>query len=538
MFWVLAVLYMAGSRIGARIFLQAHRAVNERAVIYGAGEAGARLASALVGSTETVAVAFVDDNPLLHRTVINGLAVHAPRELPELISGMAVSRVLLAMPSLSVRRKHQILRKLEPLGLHVQTVPAINDLASGRANVDEIREVDAAELLGRDPVPPRPELLSRCIRGKAVLVTGAGGSIGSELCRQIIELQPRRLVLLDNSEPALYKIEQEVLLKAQEAGIATEIVGLLGSVCRRQRIREILSIFQVQTVYHAAAYKHVPIVEENVIAGVDNNIFGTLRVAEESANAGVETFVLISTDKAVSPTNVMGATKRFAELVLQGLALHAHKTRYCMVRFGNVLDSSGSVVPLFREQIRRGGPVTVTHPEITRFFMTIPEAAQLVLHAGAMAEGGDVFLLEMGKPVKIADLARRMIKLTGMQVRDENNPEGDIEIEYIGLRPAEKLYEELLIDSDAVGTDHPRIMRAMEKSLPWTEVCRFLEQFRVCVDNMDADAARKILRMAVEEYAPKIKNQDLVWIERSRQAIIQSADVVTPIDKHRIQRGD
>jgi FlaA1/EpsC-like NDP-sugar epimerase len=360
------------------------------------------------------------------------------------------------------------------------------------------------------------DLLSKCIAGKVVLVTGAGGSIGSELCRQIVLQKPRRLVLFELSELALYTIDRELRQMVSARGLDVEIVALLGSVQHRLRMREVMQVYGVNTVYHAAAYKHVPLVEQNMIDGIQNNVFGTWYTAEAAIEAKVETFVLVSTDKAVLPTNVMGASKRLAELVLQGLHQRSPSTRFCMVRFGNVLESSGSVVPLFREQIRMGGPITVTHPEIIRYFMTIPEAAQLVIQAGAMGEGGDVFVLDMGKPVKIDDLARRLVNLMGLTVRDENDPDGDIEIQYTGLRPAEKLYEELLIGNNVTGTQHPRIMRAIEESLSWRKVQEYLEQLHLATQTFNCARAREILCQAVNGYTPACRVEDLVWQQREQ----------------------
>jgi len=406
----------------------------------------------------------------------------------------------------------------------VQTVPSVGDLVSGSARVADVREVDAADLLCRDPVPPNEALLVACIRGKRVMVTGAGGSIGSELCRQILRARPRALLLLEMSELALYNIDRELRLAAQREDIAVEILPLLGNAHHKYRVREILQNFQVETVYHAAAYKHVPIVEHNIIEGLHNNVYSTWHAAEAALECKVETFVLISTDKAVNPTNVMGATKRFAEIVLQGLQQRGATTRFCMVRFGNVLESSGSVVPLFREQIRRGGPVTVTHPDVIRYFMTIPEAAQLVLQAGAMAKGGDVFVLDMGKPIRITELARRMIQLSGLTVRDEANPDGDIEIQFTGLRPAEKLFEELLIGKNVTGTEHPMIMRAVEHALPWPRVEELLEEVGTAMRRFDCRAAREVLMQAVEEYRPSTDIQDLVWARRPQVVALPEKD--------------
>jgi len=393
----------------------------------------------------------------------------------------------------------------------VKSIPSMFELVSGVAKVDEIREIGIEDLLGRDTVQPETHLLKQCIAGKSVMVTGAGGSIGSELCRQILTQTPTNLVLFEESEFALYQIEQELSAVNQAWGGKVRIVPILGSVTHRHRMEHVLRAFGVQTVYHAAAYKHVPLVEHNLIEGVLNNVFGTWRTADAAKNAGVETFVLISTDKAVRPTNVMGASKRFAELVLQAFSRDGGATRYCMVRFGNVLGSSGSVVPLFKKQIALGGPLTVTHPEITRYFMTIPEAAGLVLQAGAMGQGGDVFVLDMGATVRIVDLARRMIHLSGLDVRDESNPEGDIEIQFSGLRPGEKLYEELLIGENVSGTEHPLIMRAEEIELPWSFLLKKLEQIDHACHQFDCETVRHILQEVVDGYQPSGGICDHVW---------------------------
>jgi len=409
--------------------------------------------------------------------------------------------------------------------VHLQTVPEISDIAAGRSNVEDIRDVDVSDLLGRDPVPPNEALLDACIRGRSVMVSGAGGSIGSELCRQIVRLGPRQLVLFEMSELALYSIERELRQLIERDQLEVALVPLLGNAHHRGRVREVLQAFRVQTVYHAAAYKHVPIVETNMVEGIHNNVFSTWYTAEAALETGVETFVLISTDKAVNPTNVMGATKRLAELVLQGLHRRGSKTRFCMVRFGNVLDSSGSVVPLFRDQIRNGGPVTVTHPEVIRYFMTIPEAAQLVIQAGSMGEGGDVFVLDMGKPVHIDYLARHMVNLMGLTVRDEENPDGDIEIEYTGLRPAEKLFEELLIGDNVSGTDHPMIMRATEHSLPWESLQPVLDELLNALHRFDCKRVREILDEVVAEYVPASQIEDLVWAKRGPLPLLEDAKV-------------
>ncbi|MEQ9563394.1 MAG: nucleoside-diphosphate sugar epimerase/dehydratase, partial [Woeseiaceae bacterium] len=428
-----------------------------------------------------------------------------------LVEQTGATRILLAIPSASRHRRRAVLERLSDFPVHVQTIPEISDLVSGKAKVDDIRDVEVADLLGRDSVPPDDKLLRASIDGRTVMVTGAGGSIGSELCRQIILLGPRCLVLFEMSEIALYTVESELRRAADAARIDCEIVGLLGSVHHEARVREALQTYKICTVYHAAAYKHVPVVEHNILEGVYNNVFGTLHLAKAAIEAGVDTFVLISTDKAVSPTSVMGATKRLAELILQALQKEYPATCFSMVRFGNVLASSGSVVPLFRDQIRRGGPVTVTHREMIRYFMTIPEAAQLVIQAGSMAKGGDVFVLDMGQPVKIQDLARRMINLMGLTVRDDRNPDGDIAIKYTGLRPAEKLYEELLIGNDVSGTSHPRIMRATESFIDLDELTVLLDELREAALNLDRNLVREVLKRSVTEYAPSNGVEDLVF---------------------------
>ncbi|MFK8016092.1 MAG: polysaccharide biosynthesis protein [Gammaproteobacteria bacterium] len=538
-FWIVAVLYVGGSRFIVRGFLQRDRRRGERVAIYGAGGAGARLASALVGGQEFLPVAFADDGAALHGSVINGIEVFDPADLGRLVEELQISRVLLALPSVSRRRRKQIISKLERLQVHVQTMPNFSDLISGNARVDEIRDVEVADLLGRDTVPPVEELLGACICNKVIMVTGAGGSIGSELCRQILRLGPAKLLLFEISELALYNINGELAaaLERDEYG-DVEVVPLLGSADDKQRVMSVMRSFGVNTVYHAAAYKHVPLVEQNLLQGVCNNVFGTYHTASAAVECNVETFVLVSTDKAVCPTNVMGASKRLAEIVLQGLDDRGVQTRFCMVRFGNVLESSGSVVPLFREQIRRGGPVTVTHKEIIRYFMTIPEAAQLVLQAGSQGLGGDVFVLDMGKPVKIDDLAKRMIHLMGLTVMSEENPEGDIEIKYTGLRPAEKLYEELLIGNNVMGTKHPMIMRAEEKMLPWDEVRRVLDELSKANRELDCEAARRILMGAVDEYRPLSDVVDLVWqgaLEAKQNGRYLAANNVTPLPSKRVQ---
>jgi FlaA1/EpsC-like NDP-sugar epimerase len=508
----LGMLAVGGVRILARQFFTAFSGQDaEPLAIYGAGDSGRQISSALMTSPEYRPVAFIDDNIGLQGAVINGLKVYAPSQLPELIRRFPDLGLLLALPSVARRRRQEILHALAPYGLHVRSLPDMGDILTGTAQAGEIRELDVNDLLGREAVSPNEGLFSACIKRKSVLVTGAGGSIGSELCRQILRSSPSRLVIFELSEIALYQIERELRAIVEEDGLATELIAILGNAQHRDRMRGVMRAYGIETVYHAAAYKHVPIVEENVVEGMHNNVLSTWVTAESAIEAGVEVFVLVSTDKAVNPTNAMGATKRAAEMVLQGLQQRSSATRFAMVRFGNVLASSGSVVPLFQQQIRGGGPVTVTHPDVIRYFMTIPEAAQLVIQAGAMARGGDVFVLDMGQPVRIVDLARRMINLAGRSVRDAANPTGDIEIKFTGLRPAEKLYEELLIGNNVSGTEHPMIMRAVEHSLPWARLEPMVRQMLDLSRDGDAPAALKALRQVVQEYTPANRVHDLVW---------------------------
>jgi FlaA1/EpsC-like NDP-sugar epimerase len=534
----LALLYVGGSRFVARYLFQYSGKNGQPAVrvaLYGAGDMGGRACAALLGGPDYEPVAFIDDKKSLQGSSINGVRVYGSESLPKLVRQHRIDRILLAMPSVTRRRRREILTQLEPLGVHVQSLPNLSDLIAGKAEINELCDVDVSDLLGRDPVPPRPKLFGSCIRGKCVLVTGAGGSIGSELCRQIVRLEPTRLVLFEMSELALYHIQRELEEVAARERLTVEIVPLLGNAHHRHRVREVLAAFAVQTVYHAAAYKHVPIVEHNVVEGIHNNVISTWYTAEAALETGVETFVLISTDKAVNPANVMGATKRLAELVLQALQERTSHTRFCMVRFGNVLASSGSVVPLFQEQIRRGGPVTVTHPDVIRYFMTIPEAAQLVIQAGSMAKGGDVFVLDMGRPVRIDDLARRLVNLMGLTVRDANNPEGDIEIEYTGLRTAEKLFEELLIGSNVTGTDHPMILRAIEHRLVWPRMEQILNDLLVALASFDCHRALALLAESVAEYQAEVDIRDYVW---TRKAILPNAPAAKVADfaaKRRLQ---
>ena len=445
--------------------------------IYGAGAAGQQLAAMLRRAAEYHPVVFLDDAPGFRGRMVEGLPVLSPNDakLAHRLQAKGVQQIYLAIPSLKATQRRRILESLGTLPFHVRSVPALPELMRGGAKLDQLTEISIEDLLGRDPVPPLPGLLEKCIRGKGVLITGGGGSIGSELCRQVLALQPRELVVLEQSEIALYLIEQELLALAGAHGGATGLSFQLGSVTDAPRLQALFAEFDIDTVYHAAAYKHVPIVEHNPAEGLRNNALGTWKVARAAAAAGVGHFVLISTDKAVRPTNVMGATKRVSELIVQALAEEHPGSVFSMVRFGNVLDSSGSVVPLFRKQIENGGPITLTHPEVTRFFMTIPEAVQLVIQAGAMARGGEVFVLDMGEPVKILDLATKMVRLSGLTLRDDTNPQGNIAIEVTGLRPGEKLYEELLIGGDVSGTEHPRILRARERRADWKRLEEELE---------------------------------------------------------------
>lgn len=510
-FWAFSLILIVGGRLVARLFLSRRNISRESVIIYGAGRAGAQLVTALGDGDDYLPVALIDDDQRLQGKKIYGLTVYSPNKLMELVNRKGASGVLLAIPSASRRRRRQVLQRLSEFPVHVQTMPDMRDIVSGKSRVDDVKDIDVEELLGRNPVPPNASLMGACITGKVVMVTGAGGSIGSELCYQILKLAPKRLLLFELSEAALYTVDRKARHLLQKKKIDCDIVALLGSVHHEHRVREVMAAFDVKTVYHAAAYKHVPIVEQNLFEGIHNNIFGTLYAANAAIDAGVESFVLISTDKAVNPTNTMGATKRFAELILQALHTQTRNTQFSIVRFGNVLESSGSVVPLFKEQIKNGGPVTVTHRDIIRYFMTIPEAAQLVIQAGSMATGGDVFVLDMGKPVKILDLAMRMINLMGLTVKDAEHPHGDIEIRFVGLRPAEKLFEELLIGANVSGTDHPRIMRADEDCLAMSRVSELLNQLKQASRGLDYEKARGILLNAVAEYAPQNDIDDLVW---------------------------
>ena len=520
-------LMIGASRAMARYWLgggyQAILRMGERrrVLIYGAGSAGRQLAAALANSDEMLLVGFVDDDKTLQGSTLNGKTIHASSGLAALMGQLAIDDLLLAIPSASRSRRNQILEDVRSSKATIRTLPGLMDLAHGRVTVNDLRELDIEDILGRGVVPPNQLLLGKNIADKIVMVTGAGGSIGSELCRQIVVLRPTTLLLVEQSEYNLYAIDQELqqMLASEGAG-NTKLIPLLASVQDKQRLESIFKTWRIDTVYHAAAYKHVPLVEHNPAEGVRNNVFGTLNVAELAEQHKVRDFVLISTDKAVRPTNIMGATKRLAEQILQALAARGSETRFSMVRFGNVLGSSGSVVPLFRKQIKAGGPVTITHEEITRYFMTIPEAAQLVIQAGAMAHGGEVFVLDMGDPVRIVDLARRMIELSGLTVRDDADPDGDIEIEFVGLRPGEKLYEELLIGDDPQSTGHPLIMKARDTHLGWEDLILNLNACDELILAGQAAELKELLSKTVREFAPEDANVDWIHVERQNAAMI------------------
>ncbi|MGA0571660.1 polysaccharide biosynthesis protein [Variovorax sp. VNK109] len=503
-FWLLDLVAKSGSR-----------SARPRLLIYGAGAAGVQTANA-VGTGQFDLMGFIDDDESKIGRSINRVTVLSAAQVPEAVERLGITDILLAVPSATRQRRNEILAALRSLPVHIRTLPGLGDLASGRVTVQDFQELDIEDLLGRDAVAPDPELLSRHLTGRTVLVTGAGGSIGSELCRQILLQRPGCLLLLDHSEYNLYAIHQELGSQASDSGV--QLLPLLVSVMHAARMDDVFAAFRPDTVYHAAAYKHVPLVEQNAGEGLSNNISGTLITAQAALRHGVGRFVLVSTDKAVRPTNIMGASKRVAELVLQALAAKsaasvqpangASGTTFAMVRFGNVLGSSGSVVPLFRRQLAAGGPLTVTHSEVTRYFMTIPEAAQLVLQAGAMAEGGEVFVLDMGEPVRILDLAHRMVRLSGLTVRDAEHPDGDIEIAITGLRPGEKLYEELLIGDDPQPTTHPRIMKARESMLDWPQLDAALERLRAAIATNDVPAAKAVLQEIVSGYQPEAETVD------------------------------
>jgi FlaA1/EpsC-like NDP-sugar epimerase len=523
---ILLLLFVGVSRALARVWLGDQyqsilkRAARPKVLIYGAGRTGRQLAAAMANSHEMQVVGFLDDDDRLHGHVLNGQPIYSPGDLPNLVSTLNISDVLLAMPSIGRKRRNEILGDMRSAHVSVRTLPSVTDLAQGKVSISDLRELDIDDLLGREPVVPNHILLSKNIVNKVVLVTGAGGSIGSELCRQILTVGPESLLLIEQTEFALYAIHQELEEKLADSKI--KLVPLLASVQDDQRMQEIMSTWKPDTVYHAAAYKHVPLVEHNPAEGIKNNVLGTLKAAKAAAENGVADFVLVSTDKAVRPTNIMGASKRLAEMVLQALAANQSfsksSTKFTMVRFGNVLGSSGSVVPKFRQQIRDGGPITLTHPEITRYFMTVPEAAQLVIQAGAMAKGGDVFVLDMGESVKIIDLARRMIELSGLTLRDDQNPDGDIGIEITGLRPGEKLYEELLIGDNPKQTSHPRIMKANEDFISWSDLEAKLGSLEVALNVNDVSLIRAMMQQLVAGYTPSDAIVDWVYMEQEAEA--------------------
>lgn len=502
---MLALILVGGLRFLLReLFRRELRQGLTPVLVYGAGTSGQQLVASLLRGNDYLPLAIVDDNPALHGNEVNGLRVIGPQDMPGLIENFGVELALLAMPNAQRSRRREIIEQLAEFGVRVRTVPNMDDIITGRASTSDIVDVSAEDLLGRDPVAPVPDLMSANIRGKVVMVTGAGGSIGSELCRQILREGPSDLILFEHSEPALYTIQMELLALTKVMASSTRLHAVLGSVQSARRLRDTMAQHNVGTVFHAAAYKHVPLVEDNIAEGMRNNVFGTKTVLEAAIATRVQSFTLISTDKAVRPTNIMGASKRLAEMVCQAYAETASGTRISMVRFGNVLGSSGSVIPLFRSQIEAGGPITVTHPEITRYFMSIPEAAQLVIQSSAMAQGGDVFLLDMGQPVRILDLAQRMASLSGLRPRLEGDPggEGDITIKITGLRPGEKLYEELLIGADARATAHPKIMTAQEGFLPMPELVPLLDALDRATADEDLETVQSLLRQAGTGYAP------------------------------------
>jgi FlaA1/EpsC-like NDP-sugar epimerase len=517
---ILLLLFVGASRAFAQIWLGDQyiailkRSARPKVLIYGAGSNGRQLAAAMANSHEMLVVGFLDDDDRLQGHVLNGLPIYSPADLKDLVTSLSIDTVLLALPNITRKRRNEILNQIRTAHVSVRNLPSMTDLAQGKISIADIRDLDMDDLLGREPVMPNRILLAKNIHQKVVMVTGAGGSIGSELCRQITLIGPVKLLLIEQSEFALYTIHKELEENLSNNNIL--LIPLLISTQDEDRIHKIISTWRPDTIYHAAAYKHVPLVEHNPVAGIKNNVLGTLYAAQAAAENGVADFVLISTDKAVRPTNVMGASKRLAEMILQALAANGKytATKFSMVRFGNVLDSSGSVVPKFRQQIRDGKQITLTHPEVTRYFMTIPEAAQLVIQAGAMAKGGDVFVLDMGQSVKIIDLAQRMIELSGLVVRDEQNPDGDIEIKVTGLRPGEKLYEELLIGDNPQSTLHPRIMQAQEEFIPWSELEHKVKSLKIALNENDVEVIRLLLQKLVTGYIPSNAIMDWFYLEQ------------------------
>ncbi len=480
-------------------------------LIYGAGTAGVQLATLLSYGNKHIPHAFIDDSPTLQDREVEGHRVYSSEHIQRLIDKYNIEEILMAIPSASRARRKRILSELEPFRVHVRSLPSLEEIVNCEVRIDDIREVDVMDLLGRDPVPADQELLHAPIAGKVVMVTGAAGSIGSELCRQIANLSPRCLILFEQHEFSLYALSKSF----EDSGL--KVIPVLGSVLDQQRVQRLIDRYQVDTIYHAAAYKHVPMVEHNPGMGVLNNVFGTYALARAACDSSVQNFVLISTDKAVRPTNIMGATKRVAELVIQAMDEQCKQVTFSAVRFGNVIGSSGSVIPLFRDQIKNGGPVTVTHPEITRFFMTVAEASQLVIQAGALGTGGNIFVLDMGKPVKIDQMARHMIRLSGLTVADDTHPDGDIEIIYPGLRSGEKLYEELLIDGNVSVTRHTRIMSAEESSLPLSKLQGHLEKLQQYAENGDTPALIKLLSDIVDGYQPHAEVVDVMHAQTDEE---------------------
>ena len=511
---ILLLLFVGGLRAFGRAWLGDHymklrqQAAKPKIMIFGAGQAGRQLLRAV---EEQIKVeGFIDDDPKLQGATMHGVPIYSLERAHEVLETRQIKQVLLAIPSASRRRKIETAEIIRSWGIKVLAPPAMTDIASGKVTTSDLRKIEIEDLLGREAIAPVKSLMRANIKDRVVLVTGAGGSIGQELCRQIIASNPQRLIVLDFNEFGVYSMQQQLEKLAASKGIGVEIMPIIGSVCEKENIEEVFAIFKPDTVFHAAAYKHVPLVESNVLAGVANNVFGTLNTVQAAIKHGVGSFTLVSTDKAVRPTNIMGASKRVSELILQALAAEGgQKTTLSMVRFGNVLGSSGSVVPLFKEQIGNGGPITITDARITRYFMTIPEAAQLVVQANAMAGGGDVFLLDMGKPIKIIELAKNMVKLAGLTIRDSDRPEGDIEIVEVGLRPGEKLFEELLIGAQDLPTDHQRIFRAKESFLSWADLSKMLEMLEQTIAKRDADSARAILQELVPEFEPSSPLSDL-----------------------------
>lgn len=543
-YWWLSLVILGGLRLALRQYFMGDwfksegyvpfRARDEgltKVAIYGAGVAGNQLVAALRMGRTMRPVAFIDDDDSISDRVISGLQVFKPKHIQQMIDVTGAQELLLALPSTTRARRREILGFLERFPLHVRSVPNVTDLAAGRVKVDDIQEVDIADLLGRDAVPAQDDLLEHCVSGKAVMVTGAGGSIGAELCRQILSLRPTLLILFEHSEFNLYNIQSELEQRLEREGLSSKLLPVLGSIRHPDKLLAVMKTWSVDTVYHAAAYKHVPMVEHNIAEGVLNNVMGSVHAAQAALQAGVANFVLISTDKAVRPTNVMGSTKRLAEMTLQALSrelapvlfgdpanvARVNKTRFTMVRFGNVLGSSGSVIPLFHKQIKSGGPLTVTHPKITRYFMTIPEAAQLVIQAGSMGQGGDVFVLDMGEPVRIAELAEKMVHLSGLSVRSDKNPQGDISIVYTGLRPGEKLYEELLIGDNVVMTRHPMIMSAHEEHMHWDLLKEKLSELIRAVERSDFNQVRLLLCDTVSGYSPDGDIVDWVYLQQRQE---------------------